>query len=84
MFTIVDPKNLEHLQQYHWFAKMSGSCWYAVRKVTSKNSIYFVRMHRQIMHTPRNQVVHHFNGWSLDNREENLLNCTPDEHNLYH
>lgn len=41
-------------------------------------------MHRQIAHTPRGQVCHHLNGISLDNREANLLNCTPAQHNFYH
>lgn len=80
----VDEEDLGRLSKYHWFAKQSQSGWYAVRKVTSKNSVYFVRMHRQIMHTPRGLVVHHFNGIKMDNRKVNLLNCTKAQHNFYH
>ena len=80
----VDEEDLERLQGYHWFAKQSGSAWYAVRKVTSKRSVFFVRMHRQIMHTPKGLVVHHYNGNSLDNHKSNLLNCTKAEHAFYH
>jgi len=80
----VDPEDFERLSKYHWFAKQSGSAWYAVRKVTSKRSVFFVRMHRQIMHTPRGLVVHHYNGNSLDNHKANLLNCSKAEHAFYH
>lgn len=83
-YALVDPDKLDHLKKWHWFAKQSGTCWYAVRKVTSKNSVYFVRMHRQIMHTPANKICHHYNGNSLDNRTKNLLNCTAAEHSFFH
>lgn len=80
----VDEEDLERLRQYNWFAKDVGYGWYAVRKVRSKNSTYFVRMHRQIMHTPKNLIVHHHNGIKMDNRKVNLENMTAQAHNFYH
>ena len=80
----VDAEDLERLSKYTWFAKKYSYGWYAVRKVTSKNSTYFVRMHRQIMHTPKNMIVHHHNGIKMDNRKVNLQNMTAKDHNFYH
>lgn len=83
-YTIVDAALYKHLMQWHWFAKQSGCTWYAVRKVTTKNSVYFVRLHRQITHCPRDKVVHHVNARSLDNRLANLLPMSPWQHNFFH
>jgi len=84
LFALVSREDFSNLSQYSWFAKRSGVTIYAVRKVRSNNKTYLVRMHRQVMHTPRGMVTHHMNGNSLDNRRENLLNCYPWQHNFFH
>lgn len=81
---IVDIEDLERLSKYKWHVHRYGNTYYAARVVRSKNSTFHVYMHRQIMHCPRGKVVHHLNGNGLDNRKENLLICTKQEHNFFH
>lgn len=81
---IVDPELFHDLNCYRWFAKKSGRCWYAVRKVRTKHGEHLIRMHRQITNCPAHQQVHHENHISLDNRLANLLCCTRDAHAIQH
>jgi len=41
-------------------------------------------MHRQIMHTPKGFIVHHKNRRTLDNRKQNLINLTDEQHKEVH
>ena len=81
---LIEKADWIRLNKYTWFVKISGTCRYVVRKVTSKNSVYFVRMHRQIMHTPADQVCHHMTGNSLDDRRRYLENTSAQVHCSYH
>lgn len=81
---LVDCDVWERIKRHKWFVKRSGSCWYCCRKVPTEFSCFFVRMHRQIMHTIPGYVVHHINGDSLDNRVVNMMNVTKDQHNFFH
>lgn len=81
---IVDVDDFERISKFHWFARITRYNCYAVRKVCSKNSEFLVPMHRQIMFTPKNEVVHHINHNGLDNRKENLLNMTKLQHHELH
>lgn len=83
-FTLVSPEDLNNLMQYHWFAKRSGSAIYAVRKILTNGKTFFLRMHRQIMHTPPGMIVHHLDGYSMNNRRENLINMAKCQHAFYH
>ncbi|MCK5607231.1 hypothetical protein KAR91_35435 [Candidatus Pacearchaeota archaeon] len=83
-FAIIDKEDEERIAKYKWFAHRSRSMLYAMRKVTSKNSVYYVRMHRQIMHTPQGLITHHKNRNPLDNRKENLQNMTDEDHDTIH
>ena len=81
---IVDPDKYDSLLKYHWYAKKSGFCWYAVAKVKKGGIIFFLRMHRLIAQTPADQVCHHINHNPLDNRILNLQNMTWFEHAKYY
>jgi len=83
-FAIVDNSLFEYLSQWRWYAKQSGSCWYAVRKVTLGKHERLIRMHRQLTDCPDGYDVHHINGDSLDNRICNLLPCSPETHQALH
>lgn len=84
MFALVDPDWFDYLIQFHWYAKKSGTCWYACRKVTTNGHIYFIRMHRVVAETPPDLVCHHVNKNSLDNRRLNLQNMSWFEHAKYY
>lgn len=81
---LIEKSDWDRLKKYTWWVKRSGACKYCVRKVISKNSVFFVRMHRQIMHTPLDMVCHHKTGNSLDNRRRYLENLSPQNHNFFH
>ena len=81
---IVDLEDFENLSQYTWYKIKQHGRPYAARKVCSKGSVHWVRMHRQIMHTPKGQVVHHKNRQGLDNRKANLQNMTDADHTELH
>ena len=83
-FTIVDCRLYDHLKQWRWYAKRSSHCYYAVRKTTRNGKEIIIRMHRQLMSCPLGMEVHHINQDSLDNRLENLIICTPQQHRDFH
>ena len=73
---LIDPELFEQLNIFHWYAKQSFCCWYAVRSSKYQGRRILIRMHRQIAETPWDLVCHHINGNSLDNRRKNLQNMT--------
>lgn len=83
-FAIVDAEDFDRVANYKWFARVTRYNIYAVRKTCSPNSEFLVPMHRQIMRCPKNKVVHHINHNGLDNRKENLLNMTKQQHHELH
>lgn len=83
-FAIVDPDLHRYLNQFCWRAVKSKSNWYAVRRVTVGKRTITIKMHREIAHTPEDQVCHHCNGDSLDERRQNLKNMYPLEHTVHH
>lgn len=84
MTTIVDAEDFEHLNEHKWQARQMYDRWYAMRKVTTNGRTYWVRMHRQIMHTPADQIVHHIHGRTLDNRKSQLENAYQKDHQFHH
>jgi len=80
LFALVDPGWYDYLLQFNWYAKKSAGRYYACRKVTKKGKVSFVRMHRFIAATPPDQLCHHINGNTLDNRSANLRNMSNYEH----
>lgn len=83
-FALVDPEWFDYLNQWKWYAKKSNSQYYACRKVTNGNSVYFVRMHRVVAATPIDLICHHINRKTLDNRRANLQNMNWYEHSKYY
>lgn len=78
-YAIVDDEDFERLNQFQW------SCHhgYAVRDSgrLADGSHYDLFMHRVIMNTPDDLFVDHISGNKLDNRKENLRNCTARNNN---
>ena len=67
--TIVDDEDFEYLNKYKWYINEHG---YAVRTVWKHGR---VRIHREIMKTPKGMFTDHINGNKLDNRKCNLRTC---------
>lgn len=82
--SIIDANEFDNINQYKWYIIKQHGLPYAARKVTTNGKIHWVRMHRQIMHTPKGQVVHHKNRNTLDNRKINLVNVTDQVHKEIH
>ena len=83
-FALVDKTDYDWLVGWTWKAKRASHCYYAVRKSTHYGKTIQVKMHRAITQCPKDKVVHHRNGDSLDNRRVNLKVCSPEEHHLLH
>lgn len=77
-FAIVDDEDFEWLNQWRWQVDTDG---YAVRHVLAREGKKGskIRMHRAINKTPTGLLTDHINGNRLDNRKENLRNCTTRE-----
>jgi hypothetical protein len=66
----VDDEDFEKLNKYKWRLSRSKYACYAVTGLDA------TRMHRLIMRTPPDLVVHHKDNDGLNNQKSNLLNCT--------
>ena len=76
-FTIVEPQDFYHLNNFDWFTKKGRKCFYAVRFNNQSNKgPTMLSMHRQIMNPPAGLLVDHRNTDSLDNRRANLRLAT--------
>ena len=67
-YALVDDEDYGWLQKYKWH--LNGG--YATR--TEKNRT--IKMHREIMRTPKGKLTDHINQNKLDNRKNNLRFCT--------
>lgn len=84
MWAIVDDDWFPHLIKYQWRAELFHSSYYAVTDVAGRNGKRKLRMHRLVANTPPRKFPHHRNHNTLDNRRENLLNVTSQEHDELH
>lgn len=81
---MIDEEDAERILKYKWKLRKVRTRYYAVRSIRTNGKEFLLPMHRQIMHTPRHQVVHHKNRYTLDNRKRNLQNMNQQEHHLLH
>jgi len=83
-FAIVDDEDYEELSKYKWFAHKEPSAWYAYRNVRlPNNKRTLISMHRQILNPPKGVGVDHINHNGLNNKKENIRECTnaQNQHN---
>jgi len=81
---IIDKDDLERIGRYEWHLRITRYNTYAVRWKNWGKKQFRIPMHRQIMHCPRNAIVHHKNHNGLDNRKANLENMNPELHHEIH
>lgn len=75
-YALVDNVDFKYLSQFNWFALKDKNSYYAARSIRQGHKVFKELMHRVIMNTPKNLEVDHKNGNKLDNRRQNLRNCT--------
>jgi len=80
-FAKVDPEDYAWLSQFRWCCKTGKDRCYAVRHIQERGRTKRIQMHRQIMATPRHLICDHVNHDGLDNRKQNLRNCTTEQNN---
>ncbi len=76
-WTILDAEDYYRLNDFKWSIGGTGNKFYAVRGTkTGTERAKIVSLHREIMKPPAGLLVDHRNGFSLDNRRENLRLAT--------
>jgi hypothetical protein len=78
----VDDWNYDDLNQFLWRANKNGNTYYACRDEIIDGKTVLIKMHRQIMNTPNNLEVHHWDHNGLNCQEFNMINCTHAENSL--
>lgn len=74
---LVDLEDFDRVNRNKWTAYYTGCKWYAGRTQKGKS----IRMHRQIMHARKGQIVDHADGNGLNNCKSNLRFCTVGQNN---
>lgn len=75
-YALVDNEDFEYLNQFNW----QFDYFYAGRHIRLPNGKKTrIRMHQEIIKTPKGFVTDHINGNKLDNRKFNLKICTQSE-----
>jgi hypothetical protein len=73
--TIVDDEDYEELSKYKWFISKENKGYYAARKTYDSErrvTRETIKMHRQIMQTPKGMWTDHIDGNGLNNCKSNL------------
>ena len=84
LWAIVGLDWVDRLRKYTWRAEQFHCSTYAVTDIIIRGHKKKLRMHRLGANTPPGKITHHKNHITLDNRPENLLNLTSQEHTEIH
>lgn len=79
---IVDDEDFEKVRHFVWRLKKGSTKSYVVYRPaerTGQKRLGDVRLHRLILNAPRESLVDHKNGDTLDNRRCNLRLCTTSQ-----
>ena len=71
LFTQVDDKDFDYLNQFKWYVLKGHGGFYAIRKENCKK----ILMHRFILNTPDNMITDHKDGNTLNNQRNNIRIC---------
>lgn len=76
-FAIVDDEDFEYLNQWKWHVSKKRNTYYAQRNVfAAKGKQKTILMHRLLIKPDKGFGTDHINRNGLDNRRENLRQCT--------
>jgi len=78
----IDGEDFDKIKEYTWgvnYNKNADSFYIKTNKRLDINKRTVILLHRLIMNYPKNMVIDHINGNTLDNRKENLRVCTIGE-----
>lgn len=80
-FALVDDEDYEREFGFEWYAwwNKETQSFYAVRRYGTRAKKLTEYLHRKVMQTPKGMICDHKNHDTLDNRKENLRNCTPSQ-----
>jgi len=81
-FAKVEPEDYVWLSQFRWYCNKRPHTSYAIRNAGEGKECKKILMHREIMDTPKHLVCDHINRNGLDNRKQNLRNCTKQENGM--
>jgi len=81
---LLDLDDWNRLNIHRWFIRKSFSRPYCMRKYRNSHGEFYIRMHREVMGTPGNEITHHKNRNTLDNRKCNLENMLQKHHHHIH
>lgn len=81
LITYVDDEDYEYLNQFKWSAQKHHNTYYVKRAIPNPNGKgqIWIKMHREIMQTPKDLEVDHIDNNGLNNQKHNLRNCTHAE-----
>jgi len=79
---LVDDIEYTHLSRFNWRLNAYGEVVAEKYPNGRENKRVHYKMGRLVAKTPKGLTVDHINGNKLDNRKENLRNCTLYENNL--
>jgi hypothetical protein len=74
---IVDDEDYDLLSRFKWCYSVkdkAGNCGYALRRNPETGGVIY--MHRQILNSEQGTITDHINCDRLDNRKENLRQCS--------
>ena len=75
-YGIIDTEDIHLTWPYRWSAFRSRKTFYVTRTEHIKYKSITIRLHREILKSPKNHLTDHKNHNGLDNRKLNLRMCT--------
>ena len=80
-YALVDDRDFVKLNKYKWQAEVQPDTVYAMRRPRIDGKSVTIKMHRQIMNTPKGIDTDHRDRNGLNNQRYNLRKCTRTQNN---
>jgi hypothetical protein len=82
VYTLIDNVDWPLVKRYRWRVEYIRSCFRAFTYIRVSGKTKTLYLHRLLMNPPKELVVDHINGDSLDNRRKNLRVCTTQQNSM--